>query len=441
MIGSRSRLRAVVAGRRAGKSWGIAAWLIIGALIKPGTIQLFLAITRKSAKRIIWKMLKDIDHKYRLGCEFKLGDLIMAFPNGSEVHVSGCPDASHVDTFRGTPYFRIALDEGASFPPSFIHALIDDALIPATADYKGCIIFAGTPGVAPVGYLYEAHTGQIHGWEMHGWTMLDNPHMPDPLAEIQDYAKRRNWPMDHPSIQREWLGKWVADLSMLVYGHFNTSLVESSGPRDEDGPWHYVLGLDFGDSETRESMAYSLLAYSDKIPVAWVVETKGEKGATPATCAATVHKFEKRYRDKIESIVGDPGSLGAEFIKQLRQRYRIPIEPAEKANKRGYIELLNGDMKSGLLKFKRDGTEGVVGEMKILPWADERRLIEKDKVANHQSDATLYAWRRCRQYDAEPDPDPPPKVGTPEHSEERERQIEAALVRHARDKKSRPWWQ
>lgn len=437
-VRSKASLRAAVCTRRAGKSWGVAAWLIEGALICPESCQLYLAITRKSAKRIIWPILKKIDREWGLGCEFKLGDLIVVFPNGSEIHVAGCPDASQVDTFRGTPYFRVAIDEGASFPTNYMGALVDEALVPATIDLGGAVVIIGTPGVAPVGYLWEASTGRSPGWESHHWTLFDNPHLPSARQFVEDLLKRKKWTWEHPTIQREYLGKWTSDPSMLVYGSFSDDLVVDAGPQPGDGPWHYVLGLDFGTSETHETQAYSVVAYSDTVRFAYVVETMGESSATPASVAANVNLLQRRY--KFDAIVGDPGSLGADFIAQLRQRYRLPVEAAKKSNKRGFIELINGEMQSGLLRFVRGKADGVVGEMKILPWQDESRTTEKPKMPNHHCDATLYAWRHCRPYDAESVPDPGPLPGTTEHSDEREKQIEAAFVKDARAQKKAPWW-
>jgi len=432
-----SRLKVAECSRRAGKSGGLGRWLFEGALIMPETVQLYLGITRKSAKRIIWPILKKIDRDWRLGCEFKSGDLVVALRNGSEIHIAGCPDASMVDTFRGTPYFRIVVDEGDSFPPSYSGALIDEALIPSTIDYAGSVALAGTPGVAPVGYMYEASTGKIEGWSCHHWTLFDNPHLPRARADVEAMIKRRGWTWDHPTVQREYLGRRTADMSMLVYGSYSDSLLRDHGPRPEDGPWRHVLGLDFGTSEDRESMAYSVVAYSETTPHAWVRETRGESGGTPATCAATIAELDARYH--FDSIMGDPGDLGAEFIRDLGERYRIGVTPAEKSNKRGTIELINGDMKAGLLLFERSKTTGVVGEMKILPWADDTRAYEKKKVPNHHCDATLYAWRKARPYDAV-EVREGPKEGSEEWSAAREAEIERNLIKAAKRKRKGRWW-
>lgn len=441
-VRDKSQLKLAECSRRAGKSAGLGRWLFEGALLMPETVQLYLGITRKSAKRIIWPILKKIDRDWRLGCEFKTADLIVELKNGSEIHVAGCPDASMVDTFRGTPYYRVVVDEGDSFPPSYAGMLIDDALIPATLDYAGSVALAGTPGVAPVGYMWEASTGRIEGWSKHHWTLFDNPHLPNIRAQVEAIIRRRGWTWDHPTVQREYLGKRTADLSMLVYGSYSDALLRDHGPRREDGPWRHTLGLDFGTSEDRESMAYAVVAYSETTPHAWIRETRGEAGATPATCAGTIAELDSVYH--FDEIIGDPGSLGADFIKQLGERYRIAVTPAEKSNKRGTIELLNGDMKAGLVLFERSKTAGLVGEMKILPWSDDTRSKEKDKVPNHHCDAALYAWRKARPYDAQPPPDPGPEVGTDEFLAEREELIERKAVEAAQNRRKRRrnagWW-
>lgn len=438
----RSRLRAAGCGRRAGKTHGIAVFLLVGMLVAPGSLSLYIAITRSSAKRIMWRTLIAINLEFRLGGSFKLGELQFDLPGGSTLQLAGCPDASHIDTFRGPPYRRAAIDEGASFP-GYLRALVDEVLIPATADLQGDVAIVGSPGVAPVGYLYEATEGVCPGWSgAHHWTMLDNPHIPHASEEIDALCKRRGWSKDHPTLQREYLGRWVADASMLVYAGFRDVLVRDDAPLREQGPWYYVLGIDFGWSETRETLVYSLLCYSMRSPTVWVLKTWGasvgsEEDVKNGVAARRVAATIKDIPQELEAIVGDPGDLGSEYIKQLRERFAIPIEPAEKQNKRGFIELINGDMTAGHLLFCREGTEHLVDEMRILPWRDEHRTEEKPRVPNHHCDSALYAWRRCKAYAFQADAPEEPKPGSLEHYKEYEKSIEDSRIRMIRSQKRR----
>ena len=391
-----NRFRAAQCGRRGGKTVAIAKFLLIGAVLSPGTVSLYLSLTRKNAKRIIWPIMDTLNRKYDLKMIPKLGDLIWELPNGSEIHVSGCPDMVAVQTFRGTPYRRVAIDEAGMYTPCVLESLVDDALLPSLVDYQGDMLLAGSPGVAPVGYLYEVMEGEVDGWAKHHWTMLDNPHIPNAAQEIEMLCRRKGWTLEHPTIQREYFGRNVADKGMLVFGRFSADMVVDFDDMPKL-PWRYTLGIDFGTSTEKETMAYSIVAHCDQSPIVWVVETIGEMGGTPATCALTIDALRKRY--DFDRIVGDPGSLGKEFIAQLRMRYSVPIYAAEKQHKLAYVELLNGDMKGGLVRFVQDRTTSLTGEMKHLPWSDDTRTKEKKGVPNHHCDATLYAYRWSRHYD------------------------------------------
>jgi hypothetical protein len=438
-VRGRARFRAAVCGRRAGKSYSVAVFLLDGAMSQPETLSLYLAISRGSARRILWSTLKKIDKELGLGGEFREAELRYILKNGSEIWLAGCPDSAHIETYRGPAYKRVAIDEAASFP-SYLKPLINDVLIPALSDHRGDLALIGTPGVAPSGYLHDLSHGVIKGWSVAPtWTMLDNPHMPHAREEIDEIMATNGWDITHPTLQREYFAKWVADLGMLVYGALSPLNRVGGIPEGESLRWHYVLGIDLGASETRETTAYSLLAYSDSQKVAYVLETEGEAKATPSSIADRIQRYESRHR--LDAIVMDAGALGSGYVRELKQRHRIPVQAAEKQNKRGYIELLNGDLQGGLLKIVEPSCAGLLSEMAVLPWADDKKAIEKKGVPNHNCDATLYAWRHCRQYASKLDAPKAPDQGTAAWAQAEERRIEEGLVREAKERRRRPWYQ
>lgn len=432
-----SRLKAAICGRRAGKTYGVASWLVLGALASPESLSLYIHLTRMEAKRTIWQTFRSLDKAFNIGGTFREADLEYHLPNGSYIQVTGCPDSTHIDTYRGKGYKRVAIDEAASFP-SYLTRLIEEVLLPALADHQGELVLIGTPAVSPVGYLYDVAVGHVQGWSSsHHWTMVDNPHLPHAQDEIRDMLARRGWTREHPTFRREWLGLWVADLGMLVYHAFSPEKSLVDALPDDLGPWQYVLGIDLGASEAKPTTAYALLAYSDRCRTAFVIETKGEAGATPSSIADQIRRYDATYQ--LEAIVADAGALGAGYVRELRERHRLPVEPADKVNKRGYIELLNGDLAINL-KLLRSGTSALQAEMAVLPWSDDTKTTEKRGVPNHHCDATLYAWRRCRQYQSVPDGPPPPKPGTDAWREEEERRFDEFQDRQFRERKTRAWW-
>jgi hypothetical protein len=429
-----ARYKAALCGRRGGKSHAAVVWLLEGAQKHPGSVSPYIAITRGHAERIAWQTLKDVQRKHNLGLRFAKSELSVYLANGSKIWLTGCPDAAHMETFRGTPYPRVVIDEAASFGP-YLRELAYAVLIPCLADYRGSLAMLGSPGVGQVGLFHDIVHGNAPGWSHeHHWTVEDNPHMPTGLLE--ETLLLNGWTEQHPTFQREWLGRWVVDTSMLVYSGYTPACNAQVLPALKG--WRYVVGLDLGASAQEATTAFAVCAFHDHDPCAYVIESFAVAGATASSIAAELHRLSSVYQP--EAIVVDAGGLGGGYVAELQQRHALPVEPAEKPQKRAFQELLNGDLKTGRLRVLEHSNQGLLGEWQSLPWADERRLAEKDGHPNHHADATLYAWRRCRQYLAEPAPKPKPVAGSADWAaaeeiameQARQSQVEAMRQRRRR---------
>src|SRR5262249_48780946 len=131
------------------------------------------------------------------------------------------------------------------------------------------------------------------------------------------------------------------------------------GPRDG---WQYVLGIDFGFND---STAFCVLGWRRDDPHVYVIETIERRGLTPAEAGEIALGLTRKY--PIARMVGDTGGLGKGYVEEARRRFRLPLEAAEKNNKRGYIEIMAGDMRAGLLKVF-PGNDGLIEEWNRLPW-------------------------------------------------------------------------
>lgn len=424
-------------GRRGGKTWAIIAFLLLSAAwAPPDTLCPYISTSRKHAKRNVWGLIKRFDRALRLGLEYNATDLTATFPGGGGIWVTGCADESQVEDFLGNPYPAVAIDEAGSFP-MYLDELVNRAILPALADFGGKLLIAGTPPPSPVGLFHRIISERsVAGWGTpHHWDMRDNPYMPSPAAEMESIRIKRGWSLDHPTFVREYLGKPVTDQALLVYHYHDGVLVEAIPV----GKYRHVLGIDFGWSETRTTTAFSLLAYAIDRPVTYVVKT----WARPAMAESEMAREIKRIDSDVgglDAIVGDPGGFGRKYIDELMVRFGVPIQPAEKRDKRGFIQLLNGDLKTGKLRLVREGTRGLVGEWHVLPWKDQTRKEEKSGVPNHHSDATLYGWRHCFAFGFRPDEPSSQAESEEEYQRAEEARIIAGLEKQAKERKEEPWW-
>jgi hypothetical protein len=184
----------------------------------------------------------------------------------------------------------------------------------------------------------------------------------------------------------------------------------------------FVLGIDYG---FRDETAFSILAWADHDPTVYVLRSWKEEGCIPSRAAEIVKELEHDYR--FDRIVADIGGLGKGYAEEAIQRFGVPIEAAEKQNKRGYIDLVNGALARGELVLVGEDCDDLRKEWLELPW-HENRQREADGFANHCADATLYGWRACTGFLERAEP-AAPAPGTPEAEAQTAMQLREARRR------------
>lgn len=432
MIESPARKKAAVCGRRSGKTYAAALALIIAALKRANAVCPYICLTKSSARYIMWPVLHEIERLYRIGITFDESKLAAKTPNGSIIPLLGADSQSDMERLRGGKYERVVIDEAGSFPRTLLGYLIDEVLEPATADLKGEIWLIGSPNPAAVGYFYDVTTGtnpRIAKWETRHWTMLDNTHLPHAKEELDRIIKEHGWNYNSPVVLREWLGQWMRDTKGLVY-RFNKEKHVQPAPKDLT---RFVLGIDLGTSDKEPTTAFSLVGYRDTGKGIWVVSSMKEAAMSPDSIADRINTYQSARN--VEKVVCDAGGLGGGYIKHFNQTRRLAVEAAEKKDKAGTIELLNGELDAERLLVD-PCCVSLIEEWEILPW-NEQRTDSADGCPDHNSDSALYAIRASLAY-ANPDPsEPEAKPGTPEYVaawEERWRQ------RWSQPKPKKDWW-
>lgn len=417
----KARFKAACCSRRAGKTMGIAAYLLATALAFAGTASLYLTLTRLQAKRIIWEPLKEINETYGLGADPHETELTLRFPNGSVIYLSGAKDREEVKKYLGFPLKLVAIDEAQSFR-AYIKELIDDTLAPAMFDYAGTIAVIGTPGPVPTGYFYDLTKNEA--WSRFAWTMLDNPHLKrksgiDPMALILEECKRRGISIDHPSIQRHCFGRWVNDSEARV--------ILWSEKNDygalPGGLWSHVLGVDIGYDDAD---AIAALGWSDKASGVYLKKEtiKTKQGITELAGA---------IREGIEefspiAVIMDTGGLGKKIAAELINRFHLPITAAHKADKSAGYELLNDALRTERFFAKKE-SQFAHDSMLLEKDRDKSngdKLVVSDAFHSDICDAVLYPFRWALDYlKIAPGP-PAPKEGSAAWALEEAKRLEEA---------------
>ena len=102
-----AKFKTAVCSRRAGKTLSCAADLIETCLTYPNVNVAYITLSRRSAKKIIWKDLRAIIKQFELAVKEDNVDLSMTFENGGTIYVSGATDESDVEKYRGMNFKKV----------------------------------------------------------------------------------------------------------------------------------------------------------------------------------------------------------------------------------------------------------------------------------------------------------------------------------------------
>jgi len=428
VLDSRASRLALCCSRRAGKSHAIVLWLLQAAIAVPRSVVVYVGVTRGLARAIVVPVLDQLRAQH--GLEWSLrtedGQVYALVGDGSRLWIAGCETAVDAERFRGRKYRRVAWDE-AQVAGAWLRQALDDAIDPALLDLRGELLLAGTPGAVPVGYYHDVCVGDAPGWEVHGWDLRSNPYLGDVTEYLERKRRELRWTEDHPTYRREYLGQWVRDTESLVY---DWQYARNWGePPETGGRRVTVIGVDLGASGTS---AWAVLQWVAPHPEVYVVEVDARDGQIPSAVAARTQALAARYPGA--RIVVDAGGLGGAYVEEMRIRYGVAAEAAQKSQRRAAIEVLRGDVLAGTL---RTGPQcrALVDEWSVLQWRDDRSDYDP-RYPDHITDAVTYAHRAIRpRY--QPQPDEPERDHWGRLEDETRRRHRAAAEKRAKEQQRR----
>lgn len=427
LLDDESKTKVAVCSRRAGKSFALSVLALDTAFKHEGCLIPVISITRQQAKRIVWPVFQELDRRNELGLRFNASELSCTLPNGSSIFLTGASTEEEIQRLRGPKYPLVLVDEAQAFK-SYLAELVSDVLEPAVLDYDGSIVLAGTPNQICRGFFYDA-TQDASAWSVHHWTLLDNPHIPNAAKWLQERCRRYGWSESHPTYLREYKGQWIRDSSSLIYPKI--PVIDEIPPTED---LEYVLGLDLGYID---STAFVVCGYSTATGRLYVLESFKKAKLLPSDVAQIVSDLDSQFR--FETIVADAGGLGKAYVAEMTERWSLKIKAAEKREKRAYIELLAGDMTTGVASILEEYNGGLLDELHALQW-DDHRLAPHERCEDHLADAYLYAWRFCHQYWRDEIIPEAPKRGSAAYYRAIEDKMEQEQEEHLERELNAEWW-
>lgn len=380
--------------RRAGKSSGLAIRFFKTMNRYPGATCRYLALTGDSARDIMWPVLEELDEKYKIGLKFIPSRLTVVSPNGGKLRLYGADMKNFIRRLRGNKAPAIAVDESQEFG-SHLEYLVDDVLTPMLIDFPDSwLALTGTPGPVPNGYFFDITKSKKHGFSHHEWTLLENPYLPNPQQFIDDLVQRKQWESNHPTLLREWRNQWVVDLESL-WIKYKTDINEFVGLPPHVKKWNYILGVDIG---WRDADAFAVLAWSEHSPATYLVEEIVTNKQDITGLRLTIEGLQKRFG--FHKIVMDTGGLGKKIAEELKSRFGLPIDAADKARKQENAEILNDSLRTGLFKAKSTGRFAQDTYLIQVDWdkSTPDRIVIKKNPHSDIIDAVLYAFKESPAY-------------------------------------------
>jgi hypothetical protein len=384
--------------RRAGKSNGLALKYFKKGLKHKGAILPYLALTRDSAKNIMWNVLQEQADLCKIPMTFTESNLTARITEtDSVIRLYGADMNNFIRRLRGMKSPLIGIDEAGEFG-AHLGSLVDDVLTPCISDYSdGQIALTGTPGPVPFGYFYEVTEQRKFGFSHHHWSLFDNPFMPNPRDFVAKLKDRKGWTDDSPTYLREWCGKWVKDMDVLVFKYDPDKNHIDVAPRCSS----HVIAVDIG---FHDADAIAVIGWNEHDQKSYLVKEDIERRQGITELAQKIGAYIKEYNPV--SVVMDTGGLGKKIAEELRRRYALPIKAAEKTRKFEYIALLNDAMHSS--RFFANAKSVFAQDCMRVQWDKDKlspdKMVISDKFHSDITDSCLYGFREALHWREIPEP-------------------------------------
>ena len=412
-VEDKARFLAAQCSRRSGKTNGLALRFFRTMAKHPKSQCVYLALTRESAREIMWPALQEMNDRYTIGLTFVESKLTVVHPNGAKLVLWGADMKNFVKRLKGRKFPGVGVDEAQDFG-AHLQSLVDDVLTPSIADYAdGWLALTGTPGPVPHGYFFDVTQNGRFGYSLHKWTMYENPFMPDPRGFVKDLIKRREWTEEHPTLLREYYNRWILDVESLWIRYRAETNHFISLPDIQPKKFNYIMGIDLG---FRDADAIAILAWSENEPITYLVEEVVTKKQGITELVAQVNHLAQKY--DVSKMIIDEGGLGKKIAEEIRRQHHIPVQAADKIRKQENVEFLNDALRLGRFKAKSASRFAQDSYLVQIDWEKSRpdKIIIKKQPHSDIIDAVLYAFKESPAFTYRPSPKKP-AWGTKEWAE------------------------
>ena len=432
-IDDTSSLKAYNCTRRAGKTLSIVIDFLESGSNNPKTKYLYMALTLDSARGICWDEFKEYNDTHNLGFKANESRSELRHPNGSLIKLAGADcSEKQMRKILGQKYKKVAIDEAGSFTID-MNRLVYQMIEPTLIDLKGQLILLGTCENIPNTFFERVTEGVEQGWSVHKWTARENPHVRENfIDQINSILERNPNAVNASWFKTHYLNQWCSDDDLLIIKISDENIVGELPKINPRTRWQFVLGVDIGYNDAN---AFTVTAFNKYIKRMFFVESFKKAELDFTGVSKLITNLQRRY--PFFRIVID--GANKQGVQELRNRWKLPLQNAEKQGKATYLRILRDDFIEGKAQILEGKCNELETEWNQLIWKDGNKQDEDPRCQNHCSDSALYSWREARHYIAQ---DEPPKlsVNSDEYMRKEEEREARELMRQIREQKEIEEW-
>lgn len=378
---------------------GKTSWLLMGALQYvnvPGYSALIIGKSYKDLSKP--GAIMDRCRSWLAGTDAQAidGGMQWRFPSGAIISFGHLEDKNAHLSFKSAEYQYIAFDELTQFPEEQYLFLRSRCRKVHGIKVPDRLRSASNPGGAHHDWVYNRFVNpdtRNPNCVYIPAKVNDNPHI-----NQADYLEMLAG-LDPITRAQMRDGIWVRDSAGLLYEiDWDKAVVNKLEPLQHEDTWQLILGIDYG---LKDDTALTLIAFAASCPRVYVIRSEKLNGKSPTEVAqwtkSWIEDCKAQFGTEPHRVVADTQGLGAGYADEAIKTFRLPIEPAKKENKRGYIKVLAGAFADNKIMFLKRGTEQLRHELKNLYWEDDRMLKEHPTSINHCADSLLYAYREVTE--------------------------------------------
>jgi hypothetical protein len=309
-------------------------------------------------------------------------DGIYLFPNGSEIHVSGC-DNQGSERLRGVSTDLALVDEAGLIDD--LEYLVQDILLPQTITTDGRIILASTPPKTPGHSFARYFQDAILADQGVHKTIYDAPHI-NP-ARHEEFIRESGG--EHTSTwRREYLAEFVIDDDLAVIPEWSAANIVDDYPFPEHADCYVAMDVGYSD------MTVAVFAVYDFVTATlYIVDEYVATQSTSDVIDSGVEFIERRSfegKEPVRRVVDAPQIVVADIRKRAKRAWTA----AKKDDKDAALNGLRVKVQNGQLKVhKRCKT--VIAHMGNAIWNKAKTSYERSGQYGHFDavDACVYLVR------------------------------------------------